>query len=658
VNRSLSFLALVAGTTLLLASPAGATASRARDAFDQQIAAQLQVESAEAARLFAEANAARERDDHANASRLYGLVYKMVPRFVHALRRQAGEELALGHRQQAIALGRAALAADASAENLTGLALALAREVNGSKPTADEVAEALRLAQQAVQKAPDDFFANAGLCQIALRGQDTSPLKQGVERLLQIADDEAATHEFAAILAAEEGRFDDAEHQLTRAHELGMPDAEYQGMRAAIREARPATYGLGSLLLRALGAWVGALLLLFGCGALLSRAVLHAAEAMPTEASGRAQGAPALVRRAYAVVLWLSCAYYYVSMPILALVVLVAGGGIVYACFAIGHVPIKLVAIVVIVTFATLWSILKSLFVRAKDEDPGEPLDLRTQPRLRALLVEVARRLGTRPVENVYLTPGTEVAVMERGGMWRQLRGSAERCLILGVGVLEGLKIGPFKAVIAHEYGHFSNRDTAGGGLALGVRRSLFTMAKGLAESGTAHWYNPAWIFLNVFFRVFMRISQGASRLQEILADRWAAFTYGSKAFETGLRHVIEQSVRFEARAGATLGETLRTQTALVNLYQHALTTPVPEEQILKAVTEALHRPPSVYDSHPSPTERTRWVRALNAKGTTAGADDAQDVWTLFADRDKIEERMTGRVRDMVYASQGVRIAG
>jgi hypothetical protein len=74
VKRTLAFPALVAGATLLLASPAGATASRAREAFDQQIAAQLQVESAEAARLFAEANPAREREDHATASRLYGLV--------------------------------------------------------------------------------------------------------------------------------------------------------------------------------------------------------------------------------------------------------------------------------------------------------------------------------------------------------------------------------------------------------------------------------------------------------------------------------------------------------------------------------------------------------------------------------------------------------
>src|SRR6185295_19402618 len=157
-------------------------------------------------------------------------------------------------------------------------------------------------------------------------------------------------------------------------------------------------------------------------------------------------------KKTYAAVLWLSCAYYYVSLPIVAVVVVGAGGGILYALFAIGRIPVKLVLIVVVMVFATLWSMLKGLFARGKDEDPGDRLELRAQPRLRALLGDVARRVGTRPVDNVYLTPGTELAVMERGGMGRQLRGRAERCLILGVGVLEGLKVGSFKAVLAHEY--------------------------------------------------------------------------------------------------------------------------------------------------------------------------------------------------------------
>src|SRR5207302_10199494 len=127
------------------------------------------------------------------------------------------------------------------------------------------------------------------------------------------------------------------------------------------------------------------------------------------------------------------------------------------------------------------------------------------------------------------------------------------------------------KAVLAHEYGHFVNRDTAGGGFALMVRRSMMAMAFGLAQGGAANWWNPAWWFVNGFHRVFQHISQGASRLQEVLADRWAAAAYGAEAFERGLRHVIVAGVRFEAHTNATLHEVQDGKTPLVNLYHHPL---------------------------------------------------------------------------------------
>jgi hypothetical protein len=245
---------------------------------------------------------------------------------------------------------------------------------------------------------------------------------------------------------------------------------------------------------------------------------------------------------------------------------------------------------------------------------------------------------------------------MERGGILRQLAGRNERCLILGVGVLEGMRLGPFKAILAHEYGHLSNQDTAGGGFALAVRRSLVAMAHGLAATGAAAWYNPAWLFLNGFYRVFLRISQGASRLQEILADRWAASIYGAIAFEQGLRHVIERSIRFEALASATLKEVVEAKGVLPNLYQYRPTAPPAEEEIQKAVQVALSRPPSPYDSHPSPVDRFAWVRALPTQGTGSAIPDDGDAWDLFSDRTATEVEMTATVRRNLQAHYSVEI--
>jgi Zn-dependent protease with chaperone function len=405
-----------------------------------------------------------------------------------------------------------------------------------------------------------------------------------------------------------------------------------------------------------LAIWLGGLLVLLLAGLGLSATVIRRARQVPNSADGRVAGLDALLRRLYAGVLWISCAYYYVSMPLLVVLVLAMTGGLIYSFFVLGHVPIKLALLIVVLALVTVWSIVRSLFVRVADEDPGIKLDLDGVPRLRHLLERVATRIGTRPVDNVYMTAGTDIAVFERGGMLRQLRGKSERCLILGAGVLHGFRLGPFRAVLGHEYGHFSNRDTAGGGFALAVRRSLVTMAVCIAQSGAAAWYNPAWLFLNGFHRVFLRISHGASRLQEILADRWAAFSYGAAAFERGLRHVIEASVRFDARANAALKEAIEKKLPLSNLYAHGPSSGDDEAAIDKAVEAALVAEPSPYDSHPRPADRFAWVKTLSTPDIETAADDEEEVWSLFPDRWEMERRMTEEVRTAVKQQHGIEI--
>jgi Zn-dependent protease with chaperone function len=281
------------------------------------------------------------------------------------------------------------------------------------------------------------------------------------------------------------------------------------------------------------------------------------------------------------------------------------------------------------------------------------PIDLADHPKLRAALAEVAGKIGTSEVDTVFITPGTDVAVMERSGMRSLLSGASERCLILGAGVLRGMKVLELKSILAHEHGHFHNEDTAGGGFALAVRRSLFAMAMALAQGGVATWYNPAWLFLRAFHKVFLIVSQGASRLQEVLADRWAVRAYGSEAFERGFRHVIRRSALFDAHADATLNEVVKEKLPLLNLYTYK---PKDKKDVDDAIQEALDAEPSPYDSHPSPRDRLARAAALAVPAPEPGPDDASPAWTLFADRRWIEEQMTDEVRATVLSSHGVAI--
>ncbi len=285
----------------------------------------------------------------------------------------------------------------------------------------------------------------------------------------------------------------------------------------------------------------------------------------------------------------------------------------------------------------------------------GVRLDTGAHPRLARMLAGVAGRIGTRPVDAVFLTPGTEVAVFEQGSMLKQLSGRSERCLILGVGVLDGMSQGELKAVLAHEYGHLVNRDTAGGGFALAVRRSLLQMARTLAEGGAATWYNPAWWFVRGFHRAFLRVSQGASRLQEILADRWAALAYGGRNFARGLEHVIERGIRFDAHAERALKEVIDGNRALANLYQYAPANPVDDKDVGSALEQALAAEPSPYDSHPRPKDRIAWVSDLVAD-SPPDPDDDKPAWDAFEDRDAVERQMTNRIRITVATNHGIEI--
>jgi len=587
--------------------------------------------------VWKQANAARAAGRHEEAIALYAQVAQRMPSFDHALRRQAGEELQLKQRDAALLHARQALTIQHSTYNLSMLAIALSI----GEPKPEEIEEAKSLANEAVAVAPNESIAYSALAQVAATSQDIELLRTASQKLDVLAPNEPETHTIHAMVAATDGEWDAAQASLDRARALGLPEESYTGLRDSFRSAMPFYVRWWKAVAGMLAIWFGGFALLLLAGAILSRVAMRAAANTSNEMSST-------VRRLYAIVLGTSCGFYYASIPLVLAFVLAFCGGLIYATFVLGHVPVKIVIILVVVAGVSVWSMLKSLFMRRSDEDPGTRLDLAAHPKMRALLDTVAQRIGTRAVDNVYLTPGTDVAVMERG------KRNKERCLILGIAALDGLMMRPFKAILGHEYGHFTNRDTAGGAFALAVRNSLTMTAVGLAQGGVATWYNPAWWFVNGFHRVFLRISEGASRLQEVLADRWAVSAYGADAFEQGLRHVVERGVRFDAHVGATLKEVVDGKLPLTNLYAYAPNGKV--EDVTEAVAEAIERKSSAYDSHPAPAERFALVHALPANARTAEADDDLPAWSLFADAEALQHLMTAQVRENVRARYGVEI--
>ncbi|MBX3206222.1 MAG: M48 family metalloprotease [Labilithrix sp.] len=650
--RSFCFLLLAIASALLAllatARPAAAGVIERQAARNERFAEELRALNPEAVGPFVEANGLSGTNE-ARALELYERVNTLAPEFTPAMRRRAVILAFSGKRAEALALVRRARALEGSPENALALALVLVTPPPSGEPTAADTREALGIVRRGVQERPTDVDDHHALCQVALYAQSVPDLEAGLAALLRLAPTEPETYVWATVVAGMRGDRDAAYASIATARRLGLEVATADRLTKMIDDSEPPLFRWGKRVLAVFVLWLAGLGLLFGVGGALSAATLRFVRRLsPDASSSRGGGA---LRGVYRAVLHVASVYYYLSLPLVLLLSVLLGLGLILAFYWIGRIPIYFVLIIVSVVLFTIVSVVKSLLVRARDEDPGVGVDLVKHPGLARVVREVAARVGTRSVDAVYLTTHTEVAVLERGGMLRQLRGTSTRCLVLGVGVLDGMKLGPFKAILAHEYGHFSNRDTAGGGVALSVRRSLFLTALGLAQRGAAAWYNPAWLFVVNFQRIFLRISQGASRLQEVMADRIAAFAYGPEAFARGLTHVVRRTIEFDVHVNATLEEVVGKARPLANLYRYEPEAK-PGDDVEEAVTRAMAEEPSPYDSHPKPNDRVAWVRELATSIAPAGDDD-EDVWTLFASRDEIEEVMTDEVRARL-AVQGV----
>jgi len=621
-------------------------------AFEQEIHDRLAQISPEAVLLFQEATAAMDAGDLPAAQQAYGQVLELAPGFPDALRRLSYVEVGLENVETGLQLAQQAHDTDPNSYNQAALAQAL---LATQDPTYHS--QALRLARSAARDLPDDQSALLTLLMAGVANEDEDAIREASENLVRVAPDTPLPHYFAGLLAAMDNHFETAERELLLAQELGMPaEAVQHALDAGISsQARLLRLGRQSLL--AIGGWIAGLILLTAAGMVLSKITLSAVQRGLAGGATQASGAERGVRGIYRTVITLTSAYFYISIPFLILVVVVITVGIFYGFFLLGAIPVRLAAIVGGIAIYTLYAIVRSVFTRIKEEEPGRPLAREEAPRLWSLAEEVAGQVDTRPIDAVYITPGVEVAVMERGRLLSRLRGTSQRCLILGLGALPGMTQGQFKAILAHEYGHFSNRDTAGGRLAYQVHASMYQMAYGLATKGQARWYNPAWLFVNGFNRIFLRITLGASRLQEILADRYAALAYGAQNIVDGLNHIVRQSLAFDLKVGGEVEAASKAGRPLANLYALPPLDPSKERNQLDArLQEVMRRPTEPYDSHPAMQDRLHYLQQLDlqATGRASVPGDSKPVWALLAACDQLQAEMTALVqRNVDQHTQG-----
>ncbi|WP_089099145.1 M48 family metallopeptidase [Streptomyces hyaluromycini] len=294
---------------------------------------------------------------------------------------------------------------------------------------------------------------------------------------------------------------------------------------------------------------------------------------------------------------------------------------------------------------------------------PGLPVTEADEPRLWALVRELAAATGTRAPDAVVLTGDVDAAVSEEPRLPGLHPGP--RRLYLGVPLLTGLTEAGLKAVLAHEYGHFTGGDTRLSALAVRGRvqigrtvghchgradgeeaaeraRQEKAAAERIAKGrrveeidtvGAGIMYRLTAAVYTAYARLCMRATLPMARAQEYAADLAAARIAGRDATATALREIPVLSAAHDFYLGsyATLGLPARQLPPRGQFFGGFGRMLTARETELAGLREELpSEPGSPYDSHPPIADRVRRIEALPADGR--GSEDGGPALALLAD--------------------------
>lgn len=183
--------------------------------------------------------------------------------------------------------------------------------------------------------------------------------------------------------------------------------------------------------------------------------------------------------------------------------------------------------------FAALGAVVVALWraIRAKPEpEPGLIVGPDQAPQLWGTVHELATAVGTRVPDEIRVVPEVNAAVSEDSKLLGLVGG--RRILYVGLPLLQAMSVDQLRAVLAHELGHYSGRDTRFGGVAY---RGRLAIGGTLERIGP---YNPiGWVFKG-YARLYLLVDNAASRRQELAADRAAVGLAGRVAAASALREL------------------------------------------------------------------------------------------------------------------------
>ncbi|MBN0045517.1 M48 family metalloprotease [Streptomyces actuosus] len=259
------------------------------------------------------------------------------------------------------------------------------------------------------------------------------------------------------------------------------------------------------------------------------------------------------------------------------------------------------------------------------------------QPELWEQIRAAAEVTGQRTPDELYLVAEVNAGVAEQNRLLGLLPG--RRRMLLGLPLLAGLTVQQLRAVLAHEFGHYSNLDTRLGGVTMRGRAAVLHTVRVFREGSTRSHDVIGGLYV-AYARVFLGTSQSAARHQELAADRMAARHAGRDATASALRvlPLIAAAYTYYLETYAAMGRSLGALPPVGEVhggFRRLLAARAGERL---TVLSAGQRPPRPhrYDSHPPIAERISLIETLPPDGRADGPVDDPVALTLLHDPGRV----------------------
>ena len=198
--------------------------------------------------------------------------------------------------------------------------------------------------------------------------------------------------------------------------------------------------------------------------------------------------------------------------------------------------------------------LLKFLFKRHKvDRSELREIKRFEEPELFQMLDEIVAQVGTKHPKRVYLSNQVNASVFYDSGFWSMFF-PIEKNLEIGLGLVNSVTKSELKAILAHEFGHFSQRSMKVGSYVYQVNQVIFNMLydNKSFDDAVSSWAQTSALFALPIMGAY-RIIQGIqwvlvqmygvvnfnymalSREMEFHADEIAASITGAKPLKTSL---------------------------------------------------------------------------------------------------------------------------